>query len=264
MSKEGFTDTHCHLDFDVFSKDRKQVLAQSLSVGVNRFIVPGVQPSQWGSLRTLSEQFPALYYAVGIHPWWVSPEDTLCFPSSLELLGKEVLEFLKDDKCVAIGECGLDKQKITSINEQSAVFEWHCDLAKSTRKPLIVHSVKTHSEVLAVLKSKSIDSGGVIHAYSGSEQTAKQFWDKGFYLGIGGTITYPRANKTRQAVKALPLDSMLLETDSPDMPLSGFQGKRNCPERIIDVARCLAEIKNVSLDRVMEVTSRNAERLFGF
>lgn len=278
-------DSHCHLDFEPFDSDRAELIQRCAKVGVNRFVVPGVQPSQWAALAELSKTYSGVYFAVGVHPWWsrtvldvdekkagahhnlegrvANEEGNLTENRLASLLAESSLtSLLSHPKCVAIGECGLDKLHDVSLSKQRNVLEWHCELANRHQLPMICHSVKTHSELLDVIKHSSVQCGGVVHGYTGSEQTAKQFWEKGFYIGVGGSITYPRARKTRDAIKALPLECMLLETDAPDMPLCGKQGQRNSPEYLIEVAKCVAKLKGISLAEVAEVTRQNAERLF--
>lgn len=253
-------DTHCHIDFKHFDQDRAAVLARCQSLGVHNIVVPGVSPKQWPALQLLVDATPALYFAAGVHPWWVGQP----IVDNLESLEQQIKPFLLHSKCVAVGECGLDKICDVSFEWQVEVLRYHIALAKTFNKPIILHSVKAHNDVLALLKTSQLTQGGVVHAFSGSEQEAKQYWSKGLYLGIGGTITYPRANKTRSAVAAMPLEALLLETDAPDMPMNGRQGQRNSPEYLPHVVATIAELKNISPEEVITVTTKNAQRLFGF
>jgi TatD DNase family protein len=163
---------------------------------------------------------------------------------------------------VAIGECGLDAAITTSLAIQLPVFEAQLCLATELGLPIIIHCRRSHNELTSLLKRNKLPPGGVIHAFSGSYEMAKQYWDMGFYLGIGGTITYERAHKTREAVKRMPLDALLLESDAPDMPLAGKQGQRNSPEHIPLIAQALAELRGESVQLIAEQTTRNAQTLF--
>jgi TatD DNase family protein len=138
----------------------------------------------------------------------------------------------------------------------------HLQVARELSMPIIIHCRKAHNEMMKSLSGQNIKSGGVIHAFSGSIDLAKQYWALGFYLGVGGTITYERANKTRETVKQLPIEAMVLETDAPDMPLSGKQGQRNSPENIPEVARTLANIRGDSLQYIAQQTTENTKKLF--
>lgn len=251
-------DTHCHFDFDAFNDDRAAVWNRCLDNGINQLIVPGISPEQWPRLRTLCEQNTGWFYAVGLHPWWIGKVDI-----SLPVLRKKLIELQEVSKCVAIGECGLDAIIDTSTDKQLAVLEAHLRVASELELPVILHCVKAQNELLRCLK-KFPSVRGVVHGFSGSRQLAEQFWEKGFYIGVGGVITYTRANKTRTAIAELPLESLLLETDAPDMPLFGNQGQRNSPEYLPHVAAEVAALKNISVDRVEDATTENAHRLFNF
>jgi TatD DNase family protein len=181
----------------------------------------------------------------------------------LDQLRQDVLNHLQSPWCRAIGETGLDELITTPRSFLETLLIWHLQLAIEFNKPVILHSVRAHHYLLPILREYRPSHGGVIHAFSGSYETAKQYWDLGFYLGIGGTITYDRAAKTRAAVQRMPLESILLETDAPDMPLQGFQGQRNSPEKVIEVAQCLAELCGQAFEQVAQQTFSNTTQLFG-
>ncbi|MFL0810109.1 MAG: TatD family hydrolase [Agarilytica sp.] len=259
-----FIDSHCHLDFSDFDLDRGKIWRASKQCGVSSAIVPGVAPEQWGRAKKIAKQFNEIYYAVGVHPWWVNAlfAHGESMDSVVAGLREQQRKALKEKKCVAVGECGLDKMIQASAEHQYAIFDYQVKLAVEYDKPLIIHSRKAHNEVMHHIDRVDVARGGVIHAFSGSYELARQYVDRGFYLGIGGTITYERAKKTRDALAKLPLESLLLETDAPDMPLQGKQGQRNSPEFIPDIAKVVAEIKNESVEKVAQVTTQNACTLF--
>ncbi|HEY0892744.1 MAG TPA: TatD family hydrolase, partial [Cellvibrio sp.] len=145
---------------------------------------------------------------------------------------------------------------------QQQLLTIHIDVANQLHKPLIIHCVRAHNELIALLKKSKAQVGGVIHAFSGSYEVAQQYVDLGFYLGIGGTITYERAQKTRAAAAKIPLECLVLETDAPDMPLYGKQGQRNSPVNIPQIAQVLADLRGIAIDEIAAATSRNAMRLF--
>lgn len=247
-------DTHCHFDFSEFDDSRDGLWQQCLQVGVQHLLIPGVEPCQWSQAEELTNQYVGIVMAAGLHPWWVAshqvPDD--------ELWERQ----LNHSNCVAIGECGLDAHIETPLDSQLSVFEKHLQMAVDVSMPVVIHVRKTHNETIRMLKKYRPASGGVIHGFTGSVELAEEYWALGFRLGIGGSITYSRANKTREAVTRMPLESLLLETDAPDMPLQGYQGQSNSPLRLTEVAKTLSELRNESLETVAKVTTTNAQTLF--
>jgi TatD DNase family protein len=253
-------DTHCHFDFPEFDAQRPLIWSKAQSLGVTRLLIPSVQPDIWYQAKQISKTTSGIVWAAGLHPWWI--KDFLnnhTLDDLIHLLNSAI----EDKHCVAIGETGLDAVIDLDLSVQITSLQCHIDCAKKSVKPLILHSRKTHTELMAIIKQNQYQLRGVIHAFSGSYEQARAFVDAGFYLGIGGVITYDRANKTREAIKNIPLDYLLLETDAPDMPLQGQQGKVNSPINLLEIAKCLAELKQLSLDKIAEQTTHNAETLFG-
>lgn len=253
----AFIDSHCHFDFAEFEEDRAALWQQCQIEGIEKLIIPGTEPKQWQQSLAICQQFSGLYYAAGIHPWWVDKVKDID-----EDIRQQWHDQLASPHCVAIGECGLDKTIATDIDLQINYFKAHLALACELNLPLIIHVRKSHNETLTLLQHYQPNAGGVIHGFSGSIELAEQYRQLGFYLGIGGTITYPRANKTRNTVSKLPLESIVLETDAPDMPLAGFQGKRNTPLRIPTIAQALADLRNEPLTTIAQVTTQNSRQLF--
>ena len=249
-------DSHCHLDFSAFDSDRESVWQQCQQSGICALVIPGVYPEQWPVAQTLSESLNGVYFTAGLHPWWLAQVKVD------QDFSKQLSKVLDHSNCVAIGECGLDAAITMPLQEQRAVFEQQIALACDRNVPLVIHCRKAHSEVLALLKRFQPAKGGVIHGFSGSQAIAEAYWKLGFYLGVGGTITYQRANKTRQALEAMPLESLLLETDAPDMPLQGKQGGRNSPLYLPEVGQALADLKQLPLADIIQQTTDNSCRLF--
>jgi TatD DNase family protein len=247
-------DTHCHFDFDVFDSERTIIWQQCLQQGIGHLLIPGVEPSQWLKAHELAVQYSGVFMAAGLHPWWL---DSAVLPD------KNVwAERLSQEHCVAIGECGLDACIETPLAKQTPIFEQHLQMATECAMPIIIHVRKTHNETIRLLKRYRPSQGGVIHGFTGSIELAQEYWAMGFRLGIGGSITYQRANKTREAVKQMPLESLVLETDAPDMPLDGFQGQANSPLKVRNVAESLAGLRQESLEHIAEVTTHTAKQLF--
>ncbi|MUJ22373.1 TatD family hydrolase [Aliivibrio fischeri] len=253
-----FIDSHCHFDFDPFKNNEVSYLQMAKDKGVTTLVVPSVNQSNWDQVSRLAHQFDEIYYALGIHPLFITPS----YERELENLG-ELLDG-KNKKCVAIGECGLDFWHPESDMEtQISVFRQHCLLAKQHQLPLIVHSRKSHDIVLKLLREVRPEKGGVIHGFSGSLQQANQFIELGFYIGVGGVISYERAKKTKMVISQLPLDKIILETDAPDMPLFGFQGEKNSPDKVRNVFEYLSLIRKESMQTISETVYKNTTSLFG-
>lgn len=280
-------DTHCHFDFEDFDADRHSLWSACRTQSIFNMVIPGVAPEQWPRMQALCESASGLYYAVGLHPCWLHIDNANLFsyppsptpkvavgftPSSAEER-KKSLTLLRDqlisaanrsnNRCVAIGECGLDQFINGDIAWQEAVLHCHLQVAVELNLPIILHCRRAHNELLRCLKRYRLPKGGILHAYSGSTEQARQYCERGLFLGIGGTITYPRANKTRVAVAELPLDKMVLETDAPDMPLQGHQGQRNTSLQLVNIARTLAELRSEPIEHIAAITTQNAKQLFG-
>ncbi|ODC03293.1 hypothetical protein BFW38_06770 [Terasakiispira papahanaumokuakeensis] len=232
-------DAHCHLDFPVFDADRSAMLERARQAGVKGFVVPGVTQSTWARTLSVCQSYPDLFPCLGLHPYFLE-EHSVAQLALLENMLKAHPEV------VAIGEIGVD---FWASNANSDL-QWHLLdaqllLAQQYRLPVVLHVRKGHDQVLKRLRQRSLPCGGLIHAFSGSLQQAQAYWSLGFHLGIGGAVTYDRAQKLRRVVQQLPLESILLETDSPDMPLSGYQGQRNEPARLALVLSVVAQLRGM-------------------
>ncbi|MFD2179843.1 TatD family hydrolase [Veronia pacifica] len=251
-----YIDSHCHFDFPPFEQDPDNWLKTVKSAGIAKLIVPSVAVSNWERIEKLAQQSNDVLYALGLHPVWQDEhqeQDLLLLEQRLRACPSQ---------CVAVGECGLDFALPDARREwQLTLLERQLALATELDLPVILHCRKAHNELLQML-NRFPSVRGVIHAFSGSYELGMNYVRRGLYLGIGGTITYPRANKTRQAVAKLPLESMLLETDSPDMPIYGHQGKPNSPEKLIDIACVLAELKSTTVDNIAHKSFHNVQILF--
>lgn len=255
-------DSHCHFDFDEFDIDRDTVRAKLRQAGVTHVMVPGVEPAQWPSAKAVAAHTEGFYFAAGLHPWWVSAYIDKTGDVAKHELVRAIRETAGDSLCKAVGECGLDALRDTPMNLQQEVFEWHVQAACETEKPLIVHCVKAHNPVIRLLKKYQPKQGGVIHAFSGSVEIAHTYMDLGFCLGVGGMITYERAQKTRRTLQEVPLDFLVLETDAPSMPLCGRQGERNNPDLLPLIGQQLAELRSSTSAEIAAATTANALRLF--
>lgn len=248
-------DSHCHLDFPEFDADRADVLLRAMDSGVSDFILPGVTADRWDALITLCRGQENLHLALGLHPCFMAAHQ----PEELQRLES----LLQSSEAVAVGEIGLDLFiPEASLEQQVEYLLPQLEMAKMFNLPVILHVRKAHDQMLKLLRSRGLQRGGIVHAFSGSAQQARQYLELGFKLGIGGSITYERAKKLRRIVTELPLESFVLETDSPDMPLAGFQGQRNEPERVLRVADEMAQIRGVELAEVARVTTANSQQIY--
>ncbi|TRW50143.1 TatD family deoxyribonuclease [Aliidiomarina halalkaliphila] len=228
------TDAHCHLDFPDFDDDRDAVLARARDAGVQRFLVPGVQKSQWSRLETLGQKYADWSLAYGLHPYFIEAHQE----ADLKALSQQL-----EKGAIALGEIGLDAT-VGDQEKQVHFFKEQLAIAAALELPVILHHRRTLDTLLSLVRQAGVTQG-MVHAFSGSYEQAMAWIDAGFYLGVGGVITYERAQKTRAALARVPLQRLLLETDSPDMPLQGYQGQRNEPARVIRVRDTLRELRQL-------------------
>jgi len=246
-------DSHCHLDFEQFDSDREQLLGRCQQLGISKLIVPGVQASRWERLIHICGQSALLFPAIGLHPLFMEQH------SNSDLLA--LTELLKQYPIVAIGEIGLDFYlKDHDKQGQIDLFCQQLELAQQHNLPVLLHIRKAHDHALSILKKYPV-SGGIVHAFNGSLQQAEQYQKLGFHFGIGGAITHPRATRLRALVSALPLASLVLETDSPDMPLYAVESDRNSPENIPLILATLSELRQESMEEIARVTTHNCMEL---
>ena len=248
-------DSHSHLDADEFDPDRHQVIARARAAGVTRQIVPAVSAAGWEKLRALCAAEAGLFPAYGLHPMYL-PEHR---PEHLVALR----ECIKREHPVAVGECGLDFfVEGLDVSQQSLYFDGQLRLARDFELPVIVHARRAVDAVMAAIRRFG-PLRGVIHSFSGSADQAKRLYDLGFLIGLGGPVTYERANRLRTLAAQLPIEYLLLETDAPDQPDSGHRGQRNEPSRLTTVRDTIAGLRGVEPEAVAHATTANAERLFG-
>ncbi len=250
-------DSHCHLDFDKFAGDRDEVISRAREEGVE--LIVNVGTSLEGSKKSLelAEKYAFIYAAVGIHPHQAEKvkEDDY-----------RILEGLaKNDKVVAIGETGLDYyHHLAAPEKQKENFRRQIALAKKRKLPLIIHNREADEDTLSILKEeKAEEVGGILHCFSGSRALAQECLELGFYISVAGQITYPNAQSLREAVKELPTDRLLLETDSPFLAPQAQRGKRNEPAFVRYIAEELARLHHLSREDIFRITTGNAKHFLG-
>lgn len=261
VARHTFIDTHCHFDFPPFSEDVAASLRLAATAGVECIIIPAVESRYFDRVLRLACNHTSLYAALGLHPLYISHHRDTDL-ESLESLEAQLRQY--SAKLAAVGEIGLDLyMPDPQLERQCALLEAQLKLAKRYDRPVILHSRRSHDRLAQLLRRTAVPRTGVVHGFAGSLEQAQAFVRLGYYIGVGGTITYPRANKTRQAIAHLPLNSLLLETDAPDMPVCGYQGEPNRPERIAEVFHSLCQLRSESADDIATAIYHNTLRLFG-
>jgi TatD DNase family protein len=247
-------DSHCHLDAPEFAPDRGAVIQRAVAAGVTAQIVPAISAEGWPALKEVCAGGCGLFPAYGLHPMFL-PKHA---PEHLTQLG----DWLAREAPVAVGECGLD-YFVEDLDpaQQQFYFDGQLALARDFDLPVIVHARRAVDAVIAAIKRVG-GLRGVIHSFSGSPEQARQLWQLDFMLGIGGPVTYERANRLRSLVAEMPLEHLLLETDAPDQPDSQHRGQRNEPARLSFVCETVAALHGVPPEDIASATTANAQRLF--
>jgi TatD DNase family protein len=257
-------DTHCHLDADEFAADRDGVIERAALSGVSGLLIPAVRARDYLAVKDLAHHaaniLPATCYTLGIHPIY-TPEAK---ESDLISLRQSVIDAMDDPRFVGIGEIGLDYflPELDS-HHQAFFFEAQLDLAKEFDLPVILHVRRSQDAILKALRSRKL-TGGIAHAFNGSFQQAEQFIQHNFVMGFGGAMTFPRALQIRRLAKDLPLESLVLETDAPDIPpawLAHQEHHRNEPAELPQISSVLAEIRSSLITQTQSICSSNALRV---
>ena len=249
-------DTHAHYDDAQFDADREALLSAMPENGVGLILDPGCDLESSRAAIALAEQYPHIYAAVGYHPENCAPYTD----ADLDILRR----LAQHPKVVAIGEIGLDYywEQNPPKEFQQAVFRAQLALARELDLPVIVHDRDAHADCLAIVKEFP-EVRGVFHCYSGSVEMARELWKLGWYLGLDGPVTYKNARKTVEVAAEVPLERLLLETDSPYMAPVPKRGTRNDSRNIAHIAEKIAEIRNMTADAIIRVSAENGRRLFG-
>lgn len=256
-------DTHCHLNFDSYGEDRDAVIERARAAGVTRVINPAVDLETSEAAIQLSQQYPGIYAAVGVHPNSSADFD--------ENQINQIATLAKEAKVVAIGEIGLDYHWDESPKaKQFQAFEAQLALAARLELPVIIHNREASEDVIAILERwvgtlpiTLKDRPGVLHSFSGTPEVAERALKIGFYLGFTGPITYKNADGLRRIAAHIPLNRIVVETDGPFLTPTPHRGKRNEPAYIPIIIERLAALRQISNEAIGAATTENAERLFG-
>lgn len=247
-------DSHCHLDAPEFDGDRDAVLARAAENGVVAQIIPAVSASTFPALAALCRDRTNLFAAYGLHPMYLDQHADADMDVVRAQLGAA--------PAVAVGECGLDFfVEGLDPERQRRLFDAHLRLARDVDLPLILHARRAVDEVIQRLRRIG-GLRGVVHSFSGSAEQARQLFQLGFCLGIGGPVTYDRAQRLRGIVAGMPIEHLLLESDAPDQPNASARGARNEPTAIVEVAQVIASLRGVDATDIAAATTANAVRLF--
>ena len=254
-------DTHTHLDFPDFDSDRPAVLANARALGVERMVVLGVYQANWQRVWELARQEDGIYAALGLHPVYLEQHQS----DDLTELRTWLERLAGEHKLCAVGEFGLDYYLPELDRErQQQLFEAQLQLAADFELPPLLHVRRSHAAVIATLKRFKLQHPGIIHAFAGSVEEAREYIKLGFKLGLGGAATWPQALRLRKVVAQLPLEAIVLETDSPDMAPTMYPNQRNSPEYLPEIAVALAEICGVTVEELARASTGNARAVFGW
>lgn len=249
-------DSHAHLDDERFDEDRDKIIKDLTKDGISLVINPGADIASSVKAISLSEKYDNIYAAVGVHPHEVEDmdNDTLLVLKSLA----------QKEKVVAIGEIGLDYYYDNSPRDlQKKWFREQIRLAKKIKLPIIVHDRDAHKDTFDIIKEEYDDTlRGVLHCYSGSLEMAKEYIKMGFYISFAGPVTFKKAKVPKEVAKEIPLENLLVETDSPYLTPEPKRGKRNEPSNVRYVAAMISQLKSVDFEKVANYTSKNAKELF--
>jgi len=252
-------DTHIHLDDKRYKEDLEDVLNRAREAGVNKFIIPGADPSTLQRAIEIAEKYDDIYFAIGVHPYDAKNFESFDFEKNIN-----------HPKCVAVGECGLDYFRLEGSDEeklgekelQKKVFISQINLAKKYKKPLIIHIRDASFDSKEILlKYDASEVGGVLHCFNADEQLLS-LADNGFYFGIGGVLTFKNAKKLVNVLPKIPLDKLLIETDGPYLTPTPHRGERNEPLYTILVAKKISEILEIDENEIKNITTNNSKKLF--
>ena len=251
-------DTHVHLNFEDYIDDLETVILDAEKAGVSHMVVIGIDEGSSRLAIELSKQYPALFASVGVHP----SESENMF--EMQATSTQFIEdMLKEDKVVAIGECGIDLyHEDYNLEYQQHVFKHQIELAKKYQKPLIIHSRSGVRECIDMLKPYQGQVKGVFHCFNGSKEEANEILELGFYIGVNGPITFKNAKDAKDIAIHVPIEKLLIETDGPYLSPEPYRGRRNQPANVKYILKTLAQLKNMSEADVDTITTQNAKTLF--
>lgn len=255
LSEVFLIDTHSHIDM-LEENYLDTAIKNAGNSNVKKIILPSVDANSFQRVLEISEKYDDVYCALGIHPTEAQGVNAKVF--------EQILELANNPKFVAIGECGLDYYwDKTYIEEQKKVFTKQIEIANTLKKPLLVHDREAHKDTFDLLiQNVNYDIPVIMHCFSGSLEFAKECIKKGFYIALGGVVTFKNAKKVHEIAKEIPLEYLLLETDAPYLTPEPYRGKQNEPAYTKFVAEKIAELRGISFDEIAIATTQNARKVF--
>ncbi|MBR3646293.1 MAG: TatD family hydrolase [Lachnospiraceae bacterium] len=248
-------DTHAHYDDEAFDEDREEILSSMRKNGIETIVNIGASIESCKKTLELANRYPFIYGALGVHPSDVEDLTDDDF--------KWLEESVKNPKIVAVGEIGLDYHWNENKDEMKEWFVRQMDLAKRAELPIVVHSREAAADTLDIMKAnKARDIGGIIHCFSYGKEMAGEYLNMGFYLGVGGVITFKNSKKLKEVVEYAPIENIVLETDCPYLAPVPYRGKRNSSLYIPYVVEEIANLKKMTAEEVVDITTQNAKRIY--
>lgn len=252
-------DSHCHLDYPDFAEEGvSQIIARAKERGVGKMMTISTQIANFDKVLTVANLSPDVFCTVGTHPHHASEE------AEIALSIGQIVELTKNPKVVGIGECGLDYYyDFAKKPDQHQVFANHIEAGLQTDLPLVIHTRDAEEDTIKLLRDVGKGkSRGVIHCFTGTQWLADQSLDIGYYISFSGILTFKKSEELRQVAASVPLDRLLVETDSPYLAPMPYRGKRNEPSYVVHTAEVLAQVKGVSPREIAQITAENYYRLF--
>ncbi len=249
-------DTHSHINFEEYKADFDNFLNDLKANEIEKVIIPGVEPATFKEISDLTNIYEMLYGAIGVHP---SEAKTYTLQTT-----EQIKEYLQNDKIIAIGEIGLDYYWETETKElQKEIFQAQLEIAQELNVPVLIHDREAHEDTFEILKDYNLKTV-VYHCFSGTKEYALKCIEKGYYIAVGGIVTFKNAKDLKETVKAVPLDRILLETDAPYLAPVPYRGKLNSPKYLKYIAQEIANLKNTNVEEIKNITTENAKRIFNF
>lgn len=257
-------DSHCHLDDDAYDADRVEVIERARSAGVRGIFIPGYTPSEWQTLPSLCAQDPLLCFGLGIHPWYVKDLSERELAAALDALPVQ----LSESGACAVGECGLDakhaRREGASLELQSEVLSAHLTVARRLQLPIVLHCVDAHERLLGLLERQGpLARGGVLHSYSGSAELVPRYARLNLSFSFAGVLTRAEAQRPKLALRAVPLDRLLVESDGPDQAARDLPTRRSEPVHVGHLLQTMAGLRDEPYESLVRETTINALTLFG-
>jgi TatD DNase family protein len=259
LKTKTYTDSHSHLSDPRIATEVESMISEARSKGITAFLQGGVSPEDWQRQRSLKQKHPEIRLCFGLHPYWIADHDEKQCEEAMDTLAREI------SQAEALGELGLDlRPQILkdSLERQIQFFELQLELARMANKPIVLHLVRAFHEAQKIFSIWGVpERGGMVHSFNGSAHEAEAYLKLGLHISIGGPVVRSDNQKLHQAVKIIPLENLLIETDSPDQPPPRLTNAWNRPESLWDVAEMIGGLRDLAAEEILDISSRNLEKL---